>query len=160
MESSWCPRTTDQLIYTAVNIFCVGFSVSTISDAGLRAGTPAVVNRIPLFAGTHLAFFADRLGISLRTIRGVHPSAGFMAFSLGLLHVLVIAASNVSLPLNEPRNLFAVIVCIPPLIRIPLTENCLGRIAALSSRSARVSSFSQALLRTLPLDAPGARSGF
>ena len=128
--------------YTAVDLFYVSFRASTISDAGLRAGSLAVVNMVPLFAGAHLAFFADRLGISLRAVRVVHRSADFMAFSLVLLHVLVIAASNVPIPLNGPRNLFAVIVCIAPLIRRPLTKNCIGRIAALPSRSARVPSFS------------------
>ena len=100
MESSWCSRTAD---LHAVNPFCVSFRASTISDAGLRAGSLAVVNMVPLFAGADLACFADQLGISLRAARVVHRSAGFMAFSLGLLHVLVI---NVPIPLNEPRNLF------------------------------------------------------
>ncbi|KFY19587.1 hypothetical protein V493_07902, partial [Pseudogymnoascus sp. VKM F-4281 (FW-2241)] len=113
-----------QLIYTTLNLFCVGFRVSTISGAGLRAGSLAVVNMIPLFAGAHLAFFADQLGVSLKTIRAVHRSVGFMAFSLGLFHVLVIVASNVPFPLNESRNLFAVIggslLCLLVLLVCPL----------------------------------------
>lgn len=131
-----------QLIYTAGNLFCASFRASTISDAGLRAGSLAVVDMVPLFAGAHLAFFVDRLGISLRAVLLVHRCTGLMAFSLGLFHVLVIAASNVPIPLNEPRNLFAVIVCIAFLIRRPLTKNCIGRIAALPSRTACVPSFS------------------
>lgn len=99
-----------QLVYIAVNIFCASFRASTITDVGLRAGTLAVVNMIPLFAAPHLAFAADWIEMSLRTIRIVHRSAGFMTFFLGLLHVIVAAASNVSLRLEVSRDLFAVIV--------------------------------------------------
>lgn len=98
------------LVYIAVNSFCVGFGASTIADVGSRAGTLAVVNMIPLFAATHLAFASDCIGLSLRSIRIVHRSAGFMTFFLSLLHIIVVAASNVSIRLDVPRDLFAVIV--------------------------------------------------
>jgi len=101
-----------QLIYITGNIFCIGFRVSTIAEAGRRAGTLAVVNMIPLFAGPHLAFLADLLAVPLRIIRRVHRSVGIMAFLLGVVHVLVVAESKVSLPLDVPRNLFAVIVSV------------------------------------------------
>jgi len=87
---------------------------------------------IPLFAAHHLAFAADLLGMSLKTIRGVHRSAGFMVFLLGLLHAVVVVASNVSLHLDVTRDMFAVIVCVPPLICISLTDNGIGRVAPLS----------------------------
>jgi len=58
-----------QLIYLTANVFCFSFRVSTISEAGLRAGTLSVINTIPLFAGPHLSFLADQLGVSLRTYR-------------------------------------------------------------------------------------------
>lgn len=148
-----------QLVYVAVNIFCASFRAPTIADVGLRAGTLAVVNMIPLFATPHLAFAADWIGMSLRTIHIVHRSAGFMTFFLGLLHVIVASASNVSLRLDVSRDLFAFIVWVPPLIYISLTEK-LGRIAALRPYSALVSSFPQAFVRALPPDASSACSSF
>jgi hypothetical protein len=135
-----------QLVYVAANLFCAGFGASTIADAGLRAGTLAVVNMIPLFAAPHFAFAADLIGMSLKTIRGIHRSAGFMVFLLGLLHVVTVVASNVSLHLDLTRDLFAVIVCVPPLICISLTDNGIGRVAPLSPPPARVSSFPKELL--------------
>jgi hypothetical protein len=104
-----------QLIYVAVNLFCAGFGASTIADAGLRAGTLAVVNMIPLFAAPHLAFASDLIGVSLKSIRSIHRSAGSMVFLLGLLHVVVVAASNVSLHPDVTRHLFAIIVRVPSL---------------------------------------------
>src|SRR5258705_6552614 len=71
-----------QLVYITVNVFCFSFRVSTISEAGLRAGTLSLINTIPLFAGPHLSFLADLLGVSLRTYRHVHRSTGLMSFAL------------------------------------------------------------------------------
>lgn len=105
-----------QLAYLAVNLFCVlvelsgtGLRVSSFSAAGRRAGTLAEVNMIPLLAGPHFAFLADRLGLSLKTIRRVHRSAGWMTATLVLLHALA-AASDGPLPLDNSRNLYAVVV--------------------------------------------------
>ena len=106
-----------QLAYLAVNLICIlvvelswdGLRAATFSDAGRRASTLAEVNMIPLFAGPHLAFLADRLGLSLKTIRGIHRSAGWMTAALVLLHAMA-AASDGPLPLDVSQNLFAVVV--------------------------------------------------
>jgi hypothetical protein len=37
---------------------------------------------IPFFAGPHLAFLANRIGLSLKTMRAVHRSAGFLTAEL------------------------------------------------------------------------------
>jgi hypothetical protein len=101
------------LIYVTVNLFSLifySFEVSTISEAGRRAGTLALVNMIPLFAGPHLTFLADQLGVPLKTVRHLHRSASLMTFVLCAFHVVVIAASRAPLPLGVAQNLFAVIV--------------------------------------------------
>jgi hypothetical protein len=106
-----------QLAYLATNVFCVsvveiswdGLRVSTFADAGRRASVLAMVNMVPALAGFHHAFLADQLGLSVKTIRGIHRSAGWMMCGLLLLHAMV-AASQESLPLNVPQNLFAVVV--------------------------------------------------
>jgi ferric-chelate reductase len=106
-----------QLAYLAVNLFCVsvvelswnGLRTANFSDAGRRAGTLAEVNMIPLLAGPHLSFLADRLGLSLKAIRGVHRSAGWVTAALVLLHAMA-AASDGPFPLNVSQNLYAVVV--------------------------------------------------
>ena len=100
-----------QLTYIALNAFCLGFRVSTLSKAGLRAGNLSLVNMIPLFASPHLSFLADILGFRLGTYRRVHRSAGVMSFALLLFHALIVAVQRTSLPLRVLRNLYGTIVC-------------------------------------------------
>jgi hypothetical protein len=78
-----------QLIYTAGNICCIKFWDTTISQAGLQAGTLATINLIPLFGGPHLSTLADLLGLTLSMFRQIHMSAGVMAVVLTIFHVLV-----------------------------------------------------------------------
>ncbi|CZT07745.1 related to FRE2 Ferric (and cupric) reductase [Rhynchosporium graminicola] len=115
-----------QLVYIAANIFCVTFPASSIAEIGRRAGTLAVINMVPLFAGPHFAFLEDILGTSLATIHLIHRSAGIMTFSLSIVHALVIAESRVSLLLDLPPNLFAVVshggssLCLLILLTVPI----------------------------------------
>jgi hypothetical protein len=99
-----------QLIYIAGNICCFEFWDTTISQAGLRAGTLAMINLIPLFAVPHLSTLAGLLGVTLSTFWQIHRSAGVMAVMLTIFHLLVMIASQPSFPLDLPENLFAVIV--------------------------------------------------
>jgi hypothetical protein len=93
-----------------LSIFPIRFRLSTITEAASRAGTLALITLTPLLASVHHAFVADILGVSLRTIRLIHRSAGAAMSLLCLLHILLAVASNASLSLDSPRNLFAVIV--------------------------------------------------
>ena len=106
-----------QLIYIAGNVACfsLGLSrkngqISTFSQAGLRAGSLSTINLIPLFAGPHLDFLADLLGLNLNTIRQIHRSTGVMTVLLAVFHVIVAVASGPSFALGLHQNLFAVIV--------------------------------------------------
>jgi Ferric reductase like transmembrane component len=88
----------------------LAFEFSTISKAGLQAGNLSLVNMIPLFAGAHLSFLADLLGLPLDAYRRVHRSAGLMTFALILFHVLVVVANRTSFSLGVPEHLFGLIV--------------------------------------------------
>lgn len=99
-----------QLIYFTGNICCLKFWGTTVSQAGLRAGTLATINLIPLFAVPHLGTLADLLGVSLNTFRQIHRSAGVMAVLLTIFHVVVMVASQHPFPLDLSQNKFAVIV--------------------------------------------------
>lgn len=103
-----------QLFYITVNAFCVGFKVQDIQIAGLRAANLSLINIIPLFAGPHLNFLADILGVSLNTYRRVHRSVGIMSFVLLLFHVLTVMASRNSFPLRVAENMWGVIVSLIP----------------------------------------------
>ncbi len=106
-----------QLIYIAGNIVCFSLGVShvqtqrsTLSQAGLRAGTLSIINLIPLFAGAHLGTLADVLGVNLRTIRQIHRSTGIMAVLLVSFHIVVAVGTRQSFDLHHVSDLFAVIV--------------------------------------------------
>ena len=99
-----------QLIYIAGNICCFEFWDTTISQAGLRAGTLAMINLILLFVVPYLSTLADLLGVTLSTFRQIHRSAGVMAVMLTIFHVLFMLASRPSFPLDLLQNKFAVVV--------------------------------------------------
>lgn len=100
-----------QLTYMTLNVFCVTFQVSTVSQAGLRAGTLSLINMIPLFAGPHHSFLADLLCVSLNAYRSVHCSAGLMSFVLALFHVLA-SVSLASFSLAKGQYLFELLVSV------------------------------------------------
>jgi hypothetical protein len=75
------------LIYIAANVVCLSFHASSVLEAGLQAETLSLINTVPLFAGAHLSFLADTLGLSLNSVRRIHRSVGWISFSLALLYV-------------------------------------------------------------------------
>jgi len=99
-----------QLLYVTVNVFCNSFGVSTVKEAGVRAGTLSLINLIPVYFGFHLSFLSDLFGMSLPSYRFVHGSTGVMSVMLGLVHVIVNVASNSSLSYGVSGQLFALIV--------------------------------------------------
>lgn len=105
-----------QLVYIALNVLCLVFRdifhVLTIADAGQRAGTMALINMIPLFAGLHLTALSDALGTRLATVRLLHRSASLMASALALFHILICYSAVASFDVNTPGNLFATVVSV------------------------------------------------
>lgn len=99
-----------QLTCITVNLFCLGFRTSNISEASLRAGSLSLINMTPLFAGPHLDFLADLIGFPLNTYRRLHRSAGLMSFACILFHVIVVMANRISFPLTVREHLYELIV--------------------------------------------------
>lgn len=99
-----------QVAYAAGNIFCLSFHATSTMEVGKRAGSMALINMIPLFAGPHLSSLADVLGVSLVTARQVHRSAAFMTSALVLVHLLFALAATPSFSIGMAQNLFAIIV--------------------------------------------------
>ena len=100
------------LIYITANIFCVSFRASNVTKAGIRAGVLSLINLISLFAGLHLGFLADLLGISVSTYRHAHRSAGLMSAVLLIFHITSVLSSSIPFTLNLPEHLFGLIVSI------------------------------------------------
>jgi hypothetical protein len=107
-------RCTSNLIYIAANVFCLGFHASSVSEAGLQAETLSLINTVPLFAGAHLSFLADTLGLSLNSVRRIYRSVGWTSFSLALFYVSTVVIAGTSFPLSQPQNLFLLIASEPP----------------------------------------------
>lgn len=99
-----------QLIYYTINIFCMTFGVTSVKEAGARAGTLAMINMSPSFFGFHLSFLADRLGISLSNYRRIHRMMGWISFVLGLIHTLSVIHDDPSYLHDMRKNLYPVIV--------------------------------------------------
>jgi len=99
-----------QLSYIAINVFCIAFKAPSIRVASLRAADLTLINMIVVFAGPHLSFLADILGLSLTLYRRLHRSFGLMSFFLLSFHVLTMIGSRVSFPLRQAENLWGVIV--------------------------------------------------
>ena len=99
-----------QSVYTASNLFCICFRVKGLSEAGDRAGTLSLINMIPVFAGPHLSFLADVLGVSLTTYRLIHRSASLMTYSLVVFHVFAVVVHRPLFSLAVAQNRFGLIV--------------------------------------------------
>jgi hypothetical protein len=97
--------------YIAANVSYLEFWKLTTTKVGFRAANLALINMMPLFLGAHIGFLSDLFGVSLKSWRLVHRSAGIMSFSLMLLHILIVVASRVSFSLSVPENLYGLIVC-------------------------------------------------
>ena len=99
-----------QMIYFTINMFCMTFGVTSVKEAGARAGTLAMVNMSPSFFGFHLSFLADLLGISLSNYRRIHRMTGWMSFVLCLIHALSVVHGDSSYLHDMRKNLYAVMV--------------------------------------------------
>jgi hypothetical protein len=99
-----------RLVYAATNVFCIGFQVPDLHAASLRAANLTLINLIPLFAGLHLGFLADFLGIPVRMYGQVHQSAASIASALLIFHVLTILASHDPFSLQLATNTWALVV--------------------------------------------------
>ncbi len=80
-----------QTSYITANLACILFRVSSVSEAGVRAGKLSLINMILLFLGFHLGFLADLFGMPVKSFRYVHGSCGAMSSSLVLFHAGVMA---------------------------------------------------------------------
>ena len=99
-----------QLIYVIINLFCMSFRVSSIKEAGARAGTLAMINLAPPFFGFHLSFLANLLGILLSNCRRIYRMTGWILFFFGIVYALATVYNNPLYFRDLPKNLYVIIV--------------------------------------------------
>ena len=86
------PSRLDLLLHVthwAFTGFCNVYNVRSVTEAGLRAGSIAVVHLVLLIAAPQLNFGADVLGLSLAVFYRVHRAFGIMATAQGVFHSAV-----------------------------------------------------------------------
>lgn len=107
----WSRRDTLLLLaYFGANVSCILVPLPSIDQVYRRSGTLSIINALFVFAGPHLSFVADLIGTSLHFCRRLHASAGIMTFLLAIIHSAFAAASRSNMSLENPRNLYGLIV--------------------------------------------------
>ena len=97
-------------VYLGANITCLIIGTREIFEAGLRAGTLALINTIFLFTSPHLSFLADRLSVSIHTCRRLHVFVALVSFILVTFHAVVVLAKKGTYMLDSSPNIWAVVV--------------------------------------------------
>ena len=91
-------------------MFYITFGVTSVKEAGARAGTLAIVNLSPSFFSFYLSFLTNLLGISLSNYRRIHRITGWISFVLYLIYALSVIYSNPSYIYDIRKNLYPIIV--------------------------------------------------
>jgi hypothetical protein len=101
------------LLYWLGTAACNVFGVSSLADAGNRAGQLSVVNFVPLLLVNRLAFGADLLGLPRRTFHLIHGSIGFMTILQTLIHLIGVLNQRPFDPGNQ-QQLYGLLVSVSP----------------------------------------------
>lgn len=99
-----------QMAFLGVNMFCVCFKASEVSQMGDRGGALALINLSSLVVGFQFDQIAHALGFSLTTSREIHRSMGLNAFVLAAIHVVIAAAKDKSILSSLPHHPFLITV--------------------------------------------------
>ena len=89
---------------------CLSYRISSLLDAGTRAGTLSLINLIPLYSELHLSFLVDTLRISIRNYTKLYGSIGVMSGALAGFHIRVVLAGDRKLLLSSAKQLYGLII--------------------------------------------------
>jgi predicted ferric reductase len=81
-------------VYLVLNALVLGFKVSSILSASLRAANLTLVNMVFLYATPHLGFLTNTLGLEWSSVCRLHHVVGIMTIILLTFHVVVAAKSS------------------------------------------------------------------
>ena len=99
-----------QTAFFAVNVFCVCFESSDMSQMGLRAGSLASINLGLLVAAFQSDRISHALGWSLTVSQEIHRSMGMVACVLATVHGVIAVAKDRSILSSLPQHPFLLIV--------------------------------------------------
>lgn len=109
--ASWTlQHMTALLVYMSANVICTFFGSSSLAEASLRAGRLAVVNAAVLYAGLHLGFLGDRVGVGVITYRRIHSVVSLIVLMLSAFHVVVAGLDRRNRRELASTHLFALLV--------------------------------------------------
>jgi hypothetical protein len=120
---SWANIIT-QVVYWAGTAVFNTVGVTSLEDGSNRAISLTAFNFIPLLISNRIAFAADLLDLSSRTVSQIHKSMGFMTVIQAALH-LILESFNEGFDLHQSKELYSFIARnaeIPP-IRLRLTSH-------------------------------------
>ena len=100
------------VIYWSGTAVCNIVGVSTIAEAGNRAGSLAALHLIPLLFASRAGFAAELLGLSLQTYMRLHKSFGFMALLQSLIHIIIFLSSH-ALQTGDHLQFYGLLVRFP-----------------------------------------------
>lgn len=76
-------------LHWAVTGFCNLYRIGSLAEAGLRAGSIAMIHLIPLLAVPQLSMWSHYLGASLSACQSAHRAFGLMAAAQGIFHACI-----------------------------------------------------------------------
>jgi hypothetical protein len=151
-----------QICYVTANAFCLSFRAESFGEAGVRAARLSLISMVPAFAGPHLSFLADVLGVSLRAFQRIHRSAGVVSVLLLAFHVTTVVAAKTPFPLQDTKNMWALVVYarFRPSVLLHVWSvadtSWLGCVVAMLATSSLPSASATTVLRVVSPDASGA----
>ena len=99
-----------QMAFLGVNMFCICFKASDLSQIGDRGGILALMNLSLLMMAFQFDRVTHALGFSLTTSRKIHRSMGWNAFLLAAIHVVIAAVKDRSIWSLLPQHPFWITV--------------------------------------------------
>lgn len=98
------------LLFLTLNGFCMGFKISSLTEAGIRAAKLCLINLIPLLGNPQTAFLANVLGISRTSCHQAHVVGGLMSGVMLVVHVIIAIIVRRPFSLEVDEDLWGLIV--------------------------------------------------
>ncbi len=97
---------SSQLIYSMMNILCLIFWASNVTQVSVRAEHLSLINMMSVYFECHLSFICDILDLFLSTYRDFHASTKIMSALFALLHVIIHVISTSPHFLDELTSMY------------------------------------------------------
>lgn len=106
LESWTQAHVSSQLIYSMMNILCLIFQASNVTQVSVCAEHLSLINMMSIYFECHLSFICDILDLFLSTYHDFHASTEIMSALFALLHVIIYVISTSSHFLDESTSMY------------------------------------------------------